>query len=257
MTEEAWRSEGGLYPMMQFLRERARQRKVLLFNCACCRRVWTFLSDGDRRAVVEFEMIADDPVVIAELEGRYQPPPQYHTLHTDGGIAVYPAFDEPTAPQSGTKLRTMLAVHRGWSISGVAHAASNLAAGEPQVGRPLPRTAAERNEELARRILAEPLGARETTEQTRLLRDIFGNPFRPSRSRPTGTRPRPSRWRIRCTSRVIFPRCRSSPMRSRTPGATAAMCSITAAGRGRTSAGARSLICCWGRSDLPPPVELS
>ena len=125
-------------------------------------------------------MIADDPVAIAELEGRYQPPPpQYHTLHTDGGIAVYPAFDEPTAPQSGTKLRTMLAVHRGWSISGVAHAASNLAAGEPQVGRPLPRTAAERNEELARRILAEPLRARETTEQTRLLSDIFGNPFRP------------------------------------------------------------------------------
>ena len=83
------------------------------------------------------------------------------------------------------------------------------------------------------------------------LRDIFGNPFRPVTARPRLAHVHRRRHSPRaCTSPATSPRCRSSPTRCKTPGATTPTSSTTAADRGRTSAGAGWSIWCWGRSKL-------
>ncbi len=70
-----------------------------------------------------------------------------------------------------------------------------------------------------------------------LMRDIFGNPFRPVAFSPAWRTDSLSPSLARCTSAAISPPCRSSPMlRFKMPGATATTSSPTSRGRGRTSA---------------------
>jgi hypothetical protein len=45
MTESEWEVCPEPRPMLEFLREKASERKLRLFACACCRRVWNLLSD--------------------------------------------------------------------------------------------------------------------------------------------------------------------------------------------------------------------
>ncbi len=63
MTEGEWL--GGIDPekLIRFLRGRASDRKLRLFACACCRRVWHLLNDEDIRQAVEVaERYADGEV---------------------------------------------------------------------------------------------------------------------------------------------------------------------------------------------------
>jgi hypothetical protein len=52
VTEEDW--DRGTYPerMLEFLRDRASDRKLRLFACACCRRIWELFPDEANRALV-------------------------------------------------------------------------------------------------------------------------------------------------------------------------------------------------------------
>jgi len=162
MTEAEWHNGIHAIGMLLFQRERASQRQVLLFNIACCRRVWNLLTDEDRKAVDEFEMSSDDSVAVAGLEERYSPPPiRYRTFHSEnGGVAVLPEFEGQ--PEPGTDLCTRLAA-RGWSIGGVAHETQKLAAGNTPRGI----------------VIGAACEEAERRGQSLLLRDIFGNPFRP------------------------------------------------------------------------------
>ena len=66
-----------------------------------------------------------------------------------------------------------------------------------------------------------------------LLRDIFGNPFRPVTFSPEWCTSTAVPWRRRCTSRGTSPRCRFSRTRSKTLGATMPTSWPTAATRSK------------------------
>lgn len=62
MTETAWLTCSFPEAMLRFLRGRVSDRKLRLFTCACCRRVWDLLpDDANRNLVVAVEDYADAP----------------------------------------------------------------------------------------------------------------------------------------------------------------------------------------------------
>lgn len=52
MTEAEWQASADPKAMLRFLGERASERKLRLFVCACCRAVWGHASDTGARAAV-------------------------------------------------------------------------------------------------------------------------------------------------------------------------------------------------------------
>src|SRR4051812_17546871 len=60
MTEHEWLTAIDPRPLLEYLRYRASNRKLRLFACACCRRIWHLLTDArSRRAVEVTERWAD------------------------------------------------------------------------------------------------------------------------------------------------------------------------------------------------------
>ncbi len=60
MTEKEWLSAADPQPMLEFLRDKVSERKLRLFACACCRRVWNLITEKTSRSAVEIaERYAD------------------------------------------------------------------------------------------------------------------------------------------------------------------------------------------------------
>jgi len=196
MTEKEWPACTDPYSMLEFLRGKASDRKLRLFACACCRRVWHFLSDErSRRAVDISEKYADGLATETEREtaraearealetvrtARYRERPSeyYNPLDAAADAAyaaiafvAFPPSDELNLPRSD------------FFVSAAGGAANAIAAHRLRV--------AEAGEAAALatdiRLLREDGGdeamwndtrAREWSLHAGLLRDIFGNPFR-------------------------------------------------------------------------------
>jgi hypothetical protein len=147
MTEQQWQAATSPDEMLAFLAGRAGDRKLRLFACACCRQVWELLSDRSRSAVEVAERYADGKATERErAEARSLAVPRSHV-----GWAAYWAVSPRAAELAGRAGTAAVEACARSAMVGTAQAAAAWEAG---------RAAA-------------------AAEQARLLREMFGDPFRP------------------------------------------------------------------------------
>jgi hypothetical protein len=147
--------------MLAFLQGKVSDRKLRLFFCACCRRIWSFtLDERSRKAVEVAERFCDGLATEAEL------------------LAAWNGAREAAQLANSSEARV------AWSAAWVAEHASSLqlpvnsvlsadalvnATLEKQTYRQIPMRIASQ--------LSKRMYERETTIEAGLLRDIVGNPF--------------------------------------------------------------------------------
>jgi hypothetical protein len=160
MTEAQWLAARRPIGMLLFLRDGISERKVLLFNCACCRLIWPHLGDEDRKAAALAEISADDPTAILELRRRLDP--ERAAALTIAGLSDK-AVNEDLAALLATQTHIRLGLlGKGPGVGILAYEAALLFA------KVIPECARQESQFL-----------HEEERQTGLVRDIFGNPFRP------------------------------------------------------------------------------
>jgi hypothetical protein len=163
MTEAEWRACNEPTPMLEFLRDKFSDRKGRLFACACCRRVWPLLTDErTRKTVAVSEQFADGLATDQELESAY----------VQGKLAAIAARGTVTeerlfsgAAEAGIQRKPLhpreLEISLdGWYLTNPFWVI-------------VVRLISDGVSSKAERCLAWSI-------QCELLRDLFGNPFRPS-----------------------------------------------------------------------------
>jgi hypothetical protein len=186
--------------MLDHVRDRGSDRKLRLFACACCRRVWDVLDDDKRQVVRLMERFVDGLATVEEMRAQAalalppRPPHGPHpldknrveagcrpTLRLLGALLAgfFRSLDEKPRPRdAGGNARDAVyfAVaedHVFASSVPAYHAAVNASV---YGARAVADAAVEHEPEEDRRKAAE---ASEKFAQAELVRDIFGNPFRP------------------------------------------------------------------------------
>jgi hypothetical protein len=169
MTSEEWNRCRDPAKMLQFLRGKASDRKLRLLACACCRRAWDFLQTSEsRHAILVAERYADGLATTGELATA-----RCHAARPARDAAARHISTTPGAAGKAAAARFGSNAYR--RIYG--------AYAEP-LRRGAPRTAA-RELGLSPEAALDPRDAyleaeaREAAEQADLLREVFGNPFRP------------------------------------------------------------------------------
>jgi hypothetical protein len=171
MTEAEWTSCNNPEPMLDFLRGKVSDRKLRLFACACCRRIWHLLSDERSRKAIEF------------MERQVDRCPDT--------VALAHAKNEAHAAAGGLDHRRVATVPARWGAmakSWAAGAASNvlqesLVWGYANASEIAAWTAASASAVAVKffartqRAAGRPAAKRERSVQCCLLRDIIGNPF--------------------------------------------------------------------------------
>jgi hypothetical protein len=193
MTESEWLNCADPTPMLEFLRGKASERKLRLFACACCRRIWSLLlNEPEAGTSVErveryteglaeksdFDAMADevdrmpedtDPKVVPgepETDEEFRSSLDRSMLRTVIAMAV----TRTEASVYDISDRTLVCDH-GTIMKSVTDAARYAAM---TVGRAaiIAKSAHERAAEME-------LDQTEMFCQCQMVRDIFQNPFRP------------------------------------------------------------------------------
>ena len=148
MTEKEWLADVHPNPMLEYLRGNTSERKLRLFACACCRRIWDLLIDVRSRTAIE----------VAEL-------------YADGNATGQERIDaENAARDADAELAVRRARH---SIDGDRSAHENAA---------IAASIAAGNAYLDAVTTFVESALDSFTEchwQAAVLHDLFGNPFRP------------------------------------------------------------------------------
>jgi hypothetical protein len=176
MTEQEWLACNDPHPMLAFLRGKASDRKLRLFAVACHRRIWHLVSDqADGRKTLEFaERFADGLATTNELHGRAWGKPgsafsvvlykaweaAENSLQFGAGI-VKEAVLRMDDPEKHKKWKD--AFHAAWDNNSLGEAMRIADAAMPGEWVAKGRSA----------------WTEERAGQCQVIRDIFGNPFRP------------------------------------------------------------------------------
>jgi hypothetical protein len=156
MTEAEWLAATDTYSMLEFLWEKASDRKSRLFAVACLRRPYYVVADvRHQRAILLAERMADETVDGSEWESVYQP-----ALELWRATSAVLSAAQRSAPRGSSEVERMLdadmATAAGWACL-------------------------ERGWEAAHQVTSVDWSGKyadEPQHQMTLLREIFGNPFR-------------------------------------------------------------------------------
>lgn len=171
MTEGDWLAGTDPLPLLDFLDPQVSERKLRLFACACCRRVWPLLTDPRCRQAVEVAAgFADGLASVEELNAAFLAAQHAKPLFTDGNWAgAWSAA--PNAGQAAVEAAAQAAQSVGARVAQAAKDAAWAAvcAGAPEESKSAAWAQFEAATLAARRA--------EATQQAALLREIVGNPF--------------------------------------------------------------------------------
>jgi hypothetical protein len=179
MTEQEWLECADPTRMLEFLRGNVSDRKLRLFFIACCRRIWHLLTDEkSRRALIVLESYTEGSATIKEL---------YAAAH-DAQIATNECANNSYVPGA---VRDALGL--SLSIGETEDDTQPEVVGVPvESGVPMVASWA-----VGYALHPKGMGCdawdrcvkAEQVYQCRLLRDIFGNPFRPVTINPAWRTP--------------------------------------------------------------------
>ena len=162
MTETEWLECISPEEMLVFLGERASPRKKRLFACACVRRIWPLLTDDRlRRAVKAAERFADGRVSAKVLAKARE-----GVKH----LRVKPIVREAVAallPEQGPILERPRDIREPLDVVSATRTVRSAA------------RALEAQHETDAAAPVEPIRRLPSLDAVELVREIFGNPFRP------------------------------------------------------------------------------
>jgi hypothetical protein len=164
MTEAEWLGYTDPTPMLEFLGSEASGRKLRLFACACCRRIWDLLPGQCSRKAVEIsERYADGVASKKELTAARADAAEARSVPVSSSW-----------PPSASRVATLAAQAAWQATERVARVVLRSAAQTAQAAQQVAWWAAS-----GTRAARDEAEDEERSYQSALVRDIFGNPFRP------------------------------------------------------------------------------
>ncbi len=163
MTESEWLDAWELQPMLEALRGKASERKLRLFAVAVCRRIWRLLEDDRLRKAVEVaEGQAEGPFDLEEL--------------AVAALGAQTAAEEAKAERLDA---VMAAAYAAYSASSPHEEGAEDGISWANHAFMMALSATCRARHGGDQGTWHATAKAELTESCRLLRDLFGNPFRP------------------------------------------------------------------------------
>src|SRR5262245_22571159 len=164
MTEQEWLQAEVPEPMLEYLRGRASDRRLRLYACACLRQVEGLLIDERSRQALEMA----EAFALGLASERQLDAAEWAAREAYEGIDLKTSVIDPT--WAACRAAARVADRSAYSAARATTLFVGLAQAPWTLGREGQGLFAERGDPILKAIARE--------DQCRLLREVFGNPFR-------------------------------------------------------------------------------